>query len=168
MNEETLELLKVCSEKINKNTFHIYGHVSIPRSSEQVWQVLTDYQTLPDFIPNLLITRCLPHPTSGIRLEHIGVKSFFNFRLSLRVVIDLVENCPDQIAFDMVEGDFRTLSGKCWLKPFSLHGTYLYYSVEVIPNLTIPLVLFNKLIQMDLPVNLLAISQRVQDIFPLS
>jgi ribosome-associated toxin RatA of RatAB toxin-antitoxin module len=151
-------------EKIDKHQLRIWGHLTVPHSQELVWQVLTDYEALPDFIPDLIKSQRIPHPASGVRLEQVGAKTLLKFQFSVRAVLDLVEQFPHQIQFQLVEGDFQALSGECRLQEeYCLDRTFthLYYSVKLIPKLSIPTVFLEKLIKTYLPLNLLAIHQRV-------
>lgn len=42
---------------LNKKTFNLRTSACVHATPEQVWQVLTDYPRLPDFVPNLLSVR---------------------------------------------------------------------------------------------------------------
>lgn len=157
----------VSIEKIDKHQLKIWGNLIIPHPSELVWQVLTDYEALPDFIPDLVKSERIPHPASGVRLEQVGAKSLFKFRFSIRAVLDLVEQFPHQIQFQLVEGDFQALSGECRLQEEScpeVTFTHFHYSVKLIPKPSIPALFLEKLIQKYLPLNLLAIHQRVSEV----
>ncbi|MBC6435194.1 cyclase, partial [Nostoc sp. HG1] len=103
---------------------------------EQIWKVLTDYEALPDFLPNLAKSRLIEHPNGGIRLEQIGSQRLLNFNFSARVVLDLEEYFPKEINFRMVEGDFKGFSGSWCLEPYSFGeyiGTNLCYTIQVWP-----------------------------------
>jgi ribosome-associated toxin RatA of RatAB toxin-antitoxin module len=126
--------------------------------------VLTDYETLADFIPNLTKSRLLQHPEGGIRLEQIGSQRFLNVNFCARVVLDLQEYFPSKINFQMVEGDFKGFSGYWCLEPYTLSesiGTNLCYSIQIWPKLTMPVSIIENRLGNDLRSNLLAIYQRV-------
>jgi ribosome-associated toxin RatA of RatAB toxin-antitoxin module len=77
----------------------------------------------------------LAHPQGGIRLEQVGSQRFLRLNFSARVVLDLDENFPNEINFNMVEGDLKAFFGSWQLKPYSLadqSGTNLYYTVRVL------------------------------------
>jgi ribosome-associated toxin RatA of RatAB toxin-antitoxin module len=135
--------------------------VPAPCTAERLWQVLTHYEALADFIPNLSVSQRLPHPTGGIRLEQVGVQKLLKISFKARVVLDLTEYPCDRIDFTMVEGDFQTFTGAWQLEPME-NGVYLAYHVTVIPKRTLPIQLIEGRICKDLPVNLLAIRDRAQ------
>ena len=161
---DDLQPVEVEIERIAERQRQITASLQISQPVEQVWKVLTDYEALADFIPNLTKSRLLEHPQGGIRLEQIGAQRFLGFNFCARVVLDLEESFPKEINFRMVEGDFKDFSGSWLLKPYSFSeymGTYLYYTVKVWPKRTMPIAIIERRISDDMQLNLLAIRQRV-------
>jgi ribosome-associated toxin RatA of RatAB toxin-antitoxin module len=155
--------IEVQVEKIAERQRQITAVIHIPTSVEKVWKILTDYEALPDFIPNLAKSCLLEHPTGGIRLEQVGSQSLLNFKFCARVILDLEEFFPKLINFKMVEGDFKGFSGSWSLEPCSLNGdlgTKLSYRIQVWPKLIMPISIIERRLSRDLKSNLLAISQR--------
>lgn len=166
-----LQDVQVQTEVVAERQRQITAKIQISHPVEQVWQVLTDYQALADFIPNLTQSRLLKHPTGGIRLEQVGSQRFLRLNFSARVVLDLEENFPDEINFNMVEGDLKAFIGSWQLKPYSTSGksgTSLYYTVRVRPKRTMPVVVIEHRLSSDLRLNLLAIRQRVDELFGIA
>ncbi|MGF1514928.1 MAG: SRPBCC family protein [Elainellaceae cyanobacterium] len=160
------------------------ARILVPAAVERVWQTLTDYEHLADFIPNLSESRRIYHPDGGIRLEQIGSQSLLKFKFCARVVLDMIEHFPHQLNFEMVEGDFRTFKG-CWqLQPAdsdtngtkanstkansakanntkaSQKGTYLIYQLTVCPSRVVPVRLIEQRLGNNLCENLVAIRDR--------
>lgn len=151
-------------EKIAERQRQITAKIQIPQPVEQIWKVLTDYEALVDFIPNLAKSRILEHPHGGIRLEQVGSQRLLNFNFCARVVLDLQEYFPKEIKFCMVEGDFKGFSGSWCLEPYSygeIIGTNLCYTIQVWPKLTMPITIIENRLSKDLQLNLLAVYQRV-------
>ena len=154
-------------EKIAERQRQISAKVQIPQPVELIWKVLTDYEALPDFLPNLAKSRLIEHPNGGIRLEQVGSQRLLNFNFWARVVLDLEECFPKEINFRMVEGDFKSFSGSWCLEPYSLDeyvGTNLCYTIQVWPKLTMPVGIIENRLSKDLRLNLLAIYQRVEEL----
>ena len=165
VNSETVDV-KV--EKISERQRRISAKIYILRPVEQVWKVLTDYEALTQFIPNLAKSNLLRHPHGGIRLEQIGYGQLLRMNFSARVVLDLEEYFPQEIRFEMVEGDFKNFRGNWILAPICLEGeigTNLCYTIEVLPKLTMPVGLIERRMSDDLRSNLLAIRQRTENLF---
>jgi ribosome-associated toxin RatA of RatAB toxin-antitoxin module len=159
--------VEVQIQKTAERQRQISAKVQIPQPVEKIWRVLTDYEALPDFLPNLAKSRIIEHPNGGIRLEQIGSQRLLNFKFSARVVLDLEECFPKEINFRMVEGDFKGFSGSWCLEPYSLGeclGTNLCYTIQVWPKLTMPVGIIENRLSKDLRLNLVAIHQRVEEL----
>ncbi|MCS7226640.1 MAG: hypothetical protein NZ821_06585 [Gloeomargarita sp. SKYB31] len=151
-------------ERLNRWERLIRAAIVIPCPIEPVWQVLTDYERLADFLPNLVISRRLPHPATKIRLEQVGAHCFLKFHFRARVVLDIEEQYPERILFNGVEGDFTIFQGAWELKPKG-QLTQLIYGVHLRPRLSLPVRWIENKIHRGVTVNLLAIRQRVEDQF---
>lgn len=155
-------------DKVDARQRQISASINLPYTTEQVWQVLTDYDALADFIPNLAKSQRVPHPNGGIRIEQVGVQKVVFLDFSARVVLDMEEDFPQEIRFSMVEGDFRAFSGSWQLKDWSVDnqsGTTLTYTVLVWPKRTMPIAAVQRRISSDLPLNLMAILGRSHKLF---
>ncbi|MEO0407729.1 MAG: SRPBCC family protein [Cyanobacteria bacterium P01_A01_bin.135] len=137
------------------------AQVIIPAAVERVWHTLTDYERLADFIPNLSESRRIAHPAGGIRLEQIGSQSLLKFKFCARVVLDMVEQFPHRLQFEMVEGDFKTFKGAWDLQPAGQDGsTQLTYSLTVCPSRIVPVRAIEQRLGNNLCENLTAIRDR--------
>ncbi len=162
------EDVEVQTDRAEGRQRQISAKIQIPHSTEQVWQILTDYETLADFIPNLSKSKRIEHPQGGIRLEQVGTQCLMNFKFCARVVLDMVEQFPHQIEFQMIEGDFKSFSGSWQLEPMTLAGrsaTALRYTLLVLPPRTMPIGLIERRLKQNLAANLVAIRQRAETLF---
>ncbi|NES99285.1 MAG: cyclase [Sphaerospermopsis sp. SIO1G2] len=163
------DIVSIEVEKLAERQRQITAKVKISHPIEIVWQILTDYEALPQFVPNLAKSCLLEHPNGGIRLEQVGSQQLLKFKFCARVVLDLEEIFPRLISFKMVEGDFKGFSGQWCLEPYSLNfeqgpGTILSYTIQVWPKLTMPISIIEKRLSKDLQANLLAIRQRASEL----
>lgn len=156
--------VEIETEAIGKRQRRLQARIAIAHSPEYIWQVLTDYETLPEFLPNLVTSKRLEHPEGGIRLEQVGKQRLMRVNFKARVVLDLVETFPQEIRFEMVEGDFKEFSGSWELQPLESQ-TQLCYKVLVFPPRTMPVGLIERRLSQDLSDNLVAIQQRVEELF---
>ncbi|GAB4141962.1 MAG: SRPBCC family protein [Cyanobacteria bacterium J069] len=152
---------------VGDRTRQISATIQIPQPSDRIWQVLTDYEHLSEFIPNLKESRRVAHPEGGIRIEQVGAQSLWKLKIKFcaRVVLDMVETFPRELRFHMVEGDFKEFFG-CWtLQPApDAQVTNLTYTLTVQPSRVMPIGLIEKRLRRDLETNLTAIYQRVEAI----
>lgn len=167
LQNQNSQAVTVEVEKIAERQRQITAKIQIPHPAEKVWKVLTDYQALAEFIPNLASSRKIEHPTGGIRLEQIGSQRLLRLNFSARVVLDLEESFPNLISFRMVEGDFKDFCGSWHLNNCVLDNktsTLLCYSVKIWPKLTMPIRIIEPRLSQDMQSNLLAVRQRVEQL----
>lgn len=159
----------VRTEQIEGRQRRISAQLPLPYSCEQLWQILTDYDHLADFIPSLAKSQRISHPEGGIRVEQVGAESFLRLKVCLRVVLDMVEHFPHEVQFSMVEGDLRQFVGAWQLIPQpETYGTLLRYVVTVQPGRAIPIAIIERNLQRNLVRNLLAIRQRADLLYSSS
>lgn len=160
-DSEALAAVTIDVKKLEKRQRQITATITLPYSKEQVWQVLTDYAGLSEFIPNLASSQLLEHPDGGIRLEQVGVQSALFLKFSARVVLDMTEDVLNSIHFEMAEGDFNAFSGD-WLLAEVPGGTQLTYRLLIWPKRKMPVIAIERRLRYDLPRNLIAIQQRLE------
>jgi len=164
--DETEGVVAIHTEQLEGRQRRISAQIPIPCSCEQLWQILTDYDHLAEFIPSLAKSQQLPHPDGGIRVEQVGAESLLRLKVCLRVVMDMVEDFPNEIRFNLVEGDLRQFFGAWQLmaQPGTAE-TLLRYEVTVQPGRAIPIGLIERNLRRNLVRNLLAIRQRADLLF---
>jgi len=153
----------VVVERLSRWERRIQATIAIPHPVEPIWQVLTDYEALADFIPNLAVSRRLAHPEAKIRLEQVGTQPLLKFNFRARVVVDIEEFYPQRIAFTGVEGDFSRFDGAWSLQPQAT-ATQLCYTVHLRPRASLPVRLIEGRISWGIRINLLAIRERVHQL----
>lgn len=157
--------VEISTEKRPARERHILASVTIPQPIEQVWQVITDYENLADFVPNLTSSKLIPNPEGRIRLEQIGSQCFLKFKFCARVVVDMAESFPHELGFAMKEGDFKQFEGAWKLQPTeNAQSTQLSYALSVKPPRAMPAGLIERHLCHNITTNMLAIRQRVLEL----
>ena len=90
----------------------ILAGIDIPASSKVIWAVLTDYDNLETFVPDMIQSRILERGEEGlIRLEQISANRFLFLKKRVRVVLQVSERlhrknriCPDRRGFPYLSG----------------------------------------------------------------
>ncbi len=155
-------------EKIDRRQRKIQARIQLPYTPEQIWSILTHYEALSDFIPNLASSLRCEHPEGGIRIEQVGTQNALMVKFSARVVLDMEERFPQRLSFKMVEGDFKDFQG-AWTLSSQVNSTQpmteLTYCVQIWPKRSMPIIAVEKRLSKDLPMNLLAIRQRLDTLY---
>jgi ribosome-associated toxin RatA of RatAB toxin-antitoxin module len=164
-----LQAVEIKIEQLEGRQRRVFAKIQVPYPLEQVWQILTDYEAFAEFMPSLTQSRRLEHPTGGIRMEQVRTKSFMGMKFSARSVLDVEEKFPNEIHYRLIEGDLKALSG-CWrLDPWELSdekaGVDLLYNFLIWPKRIFPVALVEHILSHDVPMSMLAIRQRVEELF---
>ena len=157
--------VNITTEKRPNRERHISASVVIPQPIDQVWNVITDYERLADFIPNLTTSRLVKNSEGRIRLEQIGAQCFLKIKFCARVVLDMTESFPNKVSFCMKEGDFKQFEGAWYLQPSDDEATTLLsYDLLVKPPLAMPAGLIERHLCHNLTQNLIAVRQRTLEL----
>ncbi|XP_071922664.1 uncharacterized protein [Coffea arabica] len=120
-SDEELDDVDIEIQKTGYNRRRIQSRVSVDASLQSVWNVLTDYEKLADFIPGLAVSQLLQKTDNFVRLFQIGQQNLaFGLKFKAKGVIDCyekeIQNLPfgkrRDIEFEMIEGDFQLFQGK--------------------------------------------------------
>lgn len=104
-----------------------------------VWQVLTDYEQLPRFIPGIARSKVRLRQGNRLLVEHSGEARFLFFTFPIEVTLEVVESRPDWIASRAVGGNVRRMTGRYELSPDTAHGTVLLrYFGLIEPDFAVP------------------------------
>ncbi|XP_069153882.1 uncharacterized protein [Solanum lycopersicum] len=143
----------------------VVASITVKAPVREVWNVLTAYESLPEIVPNLAISKILSRDNNKVRILQEGCKGLLYMVLHARVVLDLSELIEQEISFEQVEGDFDSFEGKWILEQLGSHHTLLKYSVEskMHKNSFLSEAIMEEVIYEDLPSNLCAIRDYIEE-----
>ena len=156
--------------------------VTVDAPASLVWEVLTDYDHLAEFIPNLAASERIKLPPSApanvVRVRQVGYKRMMYMCLHAESVLDLIEKPCSEIQFRQVAGDFERFQGKWMLSEgpadpelagagYTGPQTQLKYAMEIIIPHTGRMLgviepVLERVVFEDAPANLAAIKRRVE------
>ncbi|XP_065874877.1 uncharacterized protein [Euphorbia lathyris] len=142
----------------------VVGSITVKAPVQEVWKVLTAYESLPEIVPNLAISKVVSRENNKVRILQEGCKGLLYMVLHARVVLDLCENLEQEISFQQVEGDFDSFEGKWLLEQLGSHHTLLKYSVKskMRKDTFLSEEIMEEVIYEDLPSNLCAIRDYIE------
>ena len=99
-------------EKLPGGTRRLAAQLTTSASFESLWNVLTDYDRLNIYIPNLLSSKKLSQKNNNVKLKQVGAQDFLGLKFSAEVTIDLFEEKEiGLLRFNLIKGDFRKFQG---------------------------------------------------------
>ncbi|KAG6421252.1 hypothetical protein SASPL_117802 [Salvia splendens] len=128
--KEDYDSIEIEIVKTGTNSRRIRSKVRIQASLQAVWDILTDYEGLADFIPGLAVSKLLEKTDNFVRLFQIGQQNIaFGLKFDAKGTIDCVEKDLEilpfgqrrDIEFKMVEGDFQLFEGKWSVEQVDIH-----------------------------------------------
>lgn len=108
---------------------------------EQAWQVLTDYERLAEFVPDLISTRLLSRSGNVARIEQESTAGFLFVSHTLRMLLQIEEAPYTTIDVTLVEGDMKRYDTHWDLEPVDLGGmtgTRVTFSGVMEPKFFVP------------------------------
>jgi ribosome-associated toxin RatA of RatAB toxin-antitoxin module len=114
------------------------------------WAVLSDYDHLARFIPDMKSSRVVSRDGDRIRVEQRGDVGFFFYREPVNMLLEVREEPPSRITARGIEGNIKGLETRYELRA-SEAGIKLDYAGRFVPDFSIPpligMPLMNRLIE---------------------
>ena len=146
-------------ERLPQGVRRLAVQLRLELQHELIWTVITDYDNLSGFIPNLASSRLLWRRGRQVGLEQVGCQQFCGLRFSARVELELVEDRENgALRFRMTQGDFRRFEG-AWTVCRDPKGARLLYELTVQGRPGMPIGLIEQRLREDLAANLRAVQQ---------
>ena len=148
---------------IEPDSRHVSAAVTIHAPSEVVWQVITDCEEAPRFMPGMKACRRLQAAPDG---SWETIEREYKYSWLMPAAHDVVRteyHKPQRIEFQRVSGDFRDQSG-AWLLTPSADGaaTVLEYQFYVDLGFWLPHSLIQRSLRSDLPAAMKAVRTRAE------
>lgn len=115
----------------------VQAQIIIPVSPEKIWLVLTDYNHLAEFLPNVEESQVLRHEGNLVLLLQKGRIWLPGYGRKVQVLFRVTEDKPRRLRFQAIEGDFVIHEGG-WDLISTKQGTQLVYQVTVEPGFPMP------------------------------
>lgn len=121
-------------------------------SPKKAWQVLSDYERLHEFVPNLLSSKLLERDGEEAMVEMRGRVGFFIMTRTIHLVLRVVENPFSALDIALVAGDMKLYATHWELAPSTLNGvsgTRISYSGRLEPDFFVPPLLGATILRAD-------------------
>ena len=116
------------------------ARLDVPAPRRRVWELLTDYDGLARYMPNIRESRLLQRRGDRARVLQVASTPLLPLRFELE--LEFGEEAPARLAFVQREGNLRDFAGSWELAPLG-GGTCIRYNAEGAHDFPVPDVLFN-------------------------
>jgi len=106
------------------------GELAVPVSAETAWEVLTDYERVPEFVPGMRISRVVERTGDICMVEQQGEMMANNLRMFYQGVLKIIKEPPDRLSVQFVSGTFRNMQGQ-WTVSGKNSPVKLGYQLEL-------------------------------------
>ena len=151
-------------EKFSGGTRRLAAQLTTSASLESLWNVLTDYDRLNLYIPNLLSSKKIYQKNNNVQLKQVGAQDFLGMKFSAEVTIDLFENKElGLLKFNLIKGDFRKFEGSWKIQNIkNTSKNSLIYDLTVQGCQWMPIGMIEKRLKKDLSENLIAVDRQAK------
>ena len=127
--------------QLRGNALAITTHATIRAPLPVIWQTLTDYDHLAEFIPGMRMSRVLQRRGATVIVEQIGEAKFLIFHYPIDVVVQSDEHYPATIAVHVLSGNLRRLAGAYRIEtvPGTRERFVLHWQGIIEPDIPLPL-----------------------------
>jgi ribosome-associated toxin RatA of RatAB toxin-antitoxin module len=121
------------------DTVTVWAEANLQVDLRVAWDVLSDYDHMSQFIPNLTVSRVISRNANSLVVEQKGEFAFLFFRQPIEVRMDTVETPRSRIvAHAIAGGSFRELSGRYELQNLEEGGVRITYMGRFVPAFPLP------------------------------
>lgn len=157
-----LDTIQQDMERLPNGKRRLAVQLRLPTQPRWLWNVLTDYDNLHKFIPNLEHSRVIWRRDHQVAVEQVGAQMFCGLRFSARVTLQLTEESEEgRLPFRMIQGDFRCFEGE-WRVGADATSSWLFYALLVQGKPGMPIGLIEQRLQQDLASNLRGVQMEAQ------
>ncbi|MGB3404322.1 MAG: SRPBCC family protein [Microcoleaceae cyanobacterium] len=139
------------------------GQVVINAPLETVWDVLTDYDNFDRFFPNVANSKLIETQGNSKIFEQVYQVKIATISKQFKVKVAVTETPVQEINFQQIEGDLKSLQGSWKLQPAANSAQILVtHDVSVVPVDTLTRGLFFTIYKSTFKNTLLALKQEAE------
>jgi carbon monoxide dehydrogenase subunit G len=94
------------------DSIEIRAHATVAATPALIWEVLTDYEHLPRFIPGIAKSVVRQRQGNRVIVEQSGEARFLFFSFPIDIRLEVTEGPPQWIVSRAVGGNLRRMSGR--------------------------------------------------------
>jgi ribosome-associated toxin RatA of RatAB toxin-antitoxin module len=142
--------------------YRIDSTATVAATPATAWRILTDYDRLAEFVPDLTSVRVLSRDGDTVVVEQLGRASFLFFSRAIHLVVQVHEQPQQQIDTTLVDGDMKVYRCRWTLTALPGGGTRVQYHAAIEPKFYVPGIVGTNLVRKDIAKMMAAVLLRIE------
>lgn len=130
--------------------FEVSASMTVAAELARSWSVLTDYERLPQFVPNLESSRVIAHNGNESVVAQHGYATFLFIRQAVDLRLSVTEQAMESIDLRLLGGNMREYQARWELHSIDAGRTRITYSGQLAPDFYVPSLFGAALMKRDL------------------
>ena len=144
-----------------QQVFEVVASGTVRAAPAAVWKVMTDYEAMPDFVPDLEKNKVISRAGNRVLIEQAGVARFLFLTRAIELVVHASEEPMTSIDIRLVSGDMKVYTCRWELTPLPGGGTRIAYTGKMVPKFYVPGMLGSNIIRRDIERMMKAVLERL-------
>lgn len=140
--------------------YAVSARLALDVERSTAWAVITDYNRLHDFVPDMHESRIVSRPGEPTLVRQSGSWNVLGYRVPVEIVAHVDEEPMRSVRFHSVSGNVHVEHGE-WSIAEQGAGVTITYRVECTPDFWVPPILGTILIRRDVRANLERVAQEM-------
>jgi ribosome-associated toxin RatA of RatAB toxin-antitoxin module len=144
------------------NVFEVTATGTVRAAPEAVWKILTDYERMPEFVPDMQKSKVITRAGNLAVVEQYGEARFLFFKRPIFLVVNVSEQPMTSIDISLVTGDMKIYKCRWEMVPLpETGGTRINYTGTLVPKFYVPGMLGANIIRSDIERMMTAVLERL-------
>lgn len=145
-----LDVVVKDAELDHVKVFEVAATIEVKAAPAAVWRILTAYERMPEFVPDLESAKVLERSGNELTVEQFGTAHFLFLSHAIHLVVRVTEQPMTAIDITLVSGDMKHYACRWELWPVpDTGGTRVVYRGKLMPSFYVPGMLGAHLVHKD-------------------
>jgi ribosome-associated toxin RatA of RatAB toxin-antitoxin module len=134
------QTLQVAVTRITSESYTLYqvdASATVHAPLASVWKILTDYESMSQFVPDLTSVRIVSRSGNDAVIEQFGTARFLFIAKPIHLIVSVTETPMSAIDIALISGDMRHYEARWELVPAN-DGLRIIYRGLLAPNFHVP------------------------------
>lgn len=131
--------------------YQIASSGTVAASPAAVWRVLTDYNRMADYVPDLKSARVVARDGDKVILEQHGAARMLFFSRDIHLIVEVHEQAPHRIDVSLIDGDMKVYRCSWEISAVAATGgSRISYNASIEPKFYVPGLVGTSMVRKDI------------------